>query len=205
MCSTSGLHSRCNLRLRDTGTLIRYCDDFVMLFACKEDAERVHAVLGKRLAKFGLNLHQDKTQLIDFRSPAERVGAKTTLPTTFTFLGFLHAWSKSRKGKAMVWQRTAKDRLARTLQRINRQCRLMRPWPMAEQHRRLIRMLQKHYAYFGITGNSQRLAAVLHQTRRIWRKWLSRRSWTSYVTWVEFTRLVQTYPLPSPRIIHRYT
>jgi len=192
-------------RLRGTSILIRYCDDFVMLFACRDDAERVHRVLGKRLAKFGLELHPDKTRLIDFRPPAERVGVETTLPTTFTFLGFIHVWGKSRKGQAMVWQRTAKDRLARTLKAINRQCRLMRPWPMAAQHRRLSAMLQGHFAYFGIRGNSQRLAAVLHQTRRIWRKWLSRRSWTSYVTWAQFVRLVKTYPLPAPRIIHRNT
>jgi len=190
-------------RLRGTSILIRYCDDFVMLFACRDDAERVHRVLGKRLAKFGLELHPDKTRLIDFRPPAERLGVETTLPTTFTFLGFIHVWGTSRKGKAMVWQRTAKDRLARTLKAINRQCRLMRPWPMADQHRRLRGMLQGHFAYFGIRGNSQRLAAVLHQTRRIWRKWLSRRSWTSYVTWAQFVRLVKTYPLPAPRIIHR--
>jgi hypothetical protein len=104
----------------------------------------------------------------------------------------------------MMWQRTAKDRLARTLQAINRQCRRMRPWPIAEQHRQLCRMLQGHFAYFGISGNSQRLAAVLHQTRRLWRKWLSRRSWKSYVTWAQFSRMVAVYPLPSPRIIHRY-
>ena len=191
-------------RLRATGTLIRYCDDFVMLFAGREDAERVHAVLGKRLAKFGLELHPSKTQLIDFRPPAERVGVETTLPTTFTFLGFLHAWGKSRKGKATMWQRTAKDRLARTLQAINRQCRLMRPWPLADQHRRLCRMLRGHFAYFGISGNSKRLAAVLHQARRLWRKWLSRRSWRSYLTWAQFSRLATAYPLPSPRIVHRY-
>ncbi len=192
-------------RLRGASTLVRYCDDFVMLFACKEDAERVHAVLGKRLARFGLELHPDKTRLIDFRPPAERVGAGTTLPTTFTFLGFLHAWGKSKKGNATVWQRTAKDRVVRTLKAINQQCRFMRPWPIAEQHRRLCRMLEGHFAYFGITGNYQRLAAVVHQTRRLWRKWLSRRSWKSYVTWEQFLRLVARYPLPAARIVHRYS
>src|SRR5271170_3471503 len=70
-------------RLRGASTLVRYCDDFVMLFACQEDAGRVHQVLGKRLAKFGLALHPDKTRLIDFRRPSECVGAETTLPTTF--------------------------------------------------------------------------------------------------------------------------
>jgi RNA-directed DNA polymerase len=192
-------------RLRGISTLVRYCDDFVMLFACKEDAERVHEVLGKRLAKFGLELHPGKTRLIDFRPPAECVDVETTLPTTFVFLGFLHVWGKSRKGNATMWQRTAKDRLARTLKAINEQCRLMRPWPLAEQHRRLCQMLKGHFAYFGISGNYQRLTAVVYQTRRLWRKWLSRRSWKSQVTWEQFLRLVERYPLPAPRIVHRYT
>jgi hypothetical protein len=104
-----------------------------------------------------------------------------------------------------MWQRTAKDRLARTLTAINDQCRFMRPWPLAEQHRRLCQMLKGHFAYFGISGNSQRLSTVVYQTRRIWRKWLSRRSSKSPVTWARFSRLLARYPLPAARIVHRYT
>lgn len=192
-------------RLQGISALVRYCDDFVVLFACKDDAERVQAVLGKRLGRFGLQVHPEKTRLIDFRSPSERVGVQNALPTSFTFLGFLHIWGKTRAGKTTMWQRTAKDRLARTLRAINQQCRFMRSWPLADQQRRLSRMLEGHFAYFGITGNYRRLAAVVWQTRRIWRKWLSRRSWRSYVTWEQFLRLVATYPLPAPRIVHRYT
>jgi group II intron reverse transcriptase/maturase len=191
-------------RLRGPSALVRYCDDFVMLFACKEDAERVHEVLGKRLARFGLELHPDKTRLIDFRPRAERAGAETTLPTTFVFLGFLHVWGKSRKGNTTMWQRTAKDRLARTLKAINERCRSMRSWPLAEQHRRLCQMLQGHFAYFGISGNYQRLSNVVFRTTRLWRKWLSRRSRTSQVTWERFYRVLERYPLPTPRIVHRY-
>jgi len=188
-------------RLVSTGHSI----DHAKLRECRDDAERVQAVLGRRLAKFGLQLHPEKTRLIDFRPPFERVGVVSTLPTTFTFLGFIHVWGRSRKGKPTMWQRTAKDRLARTLKAINQQCRQMRTWPMAEQQRRLCRMLQGHFAYFGITGNYRRLAAVLHQTRRLWRKWLSRRSWKSSVSWVRFMQLVAQHPLPAPRIVHRYT
>ena len=191
-------------RLRGISALIRYCDDFVILFAHTEDAERVHAVLGKRLGRFALQLHPEKTRLIDFRPRAEHTGAESTLPTSFTFLGFVHLWGKTRSGKTTMWQRTAKDRLARTLKAINQQCRFMRSWPLAEQQRRLSRMLEGHFAYLGITGNYRRLAAVVHQTRRLWRKWLSRRSWKSYVTWAQFLRLAETYPLPAPRIVHRY-
>ncbi|MGP8100371.1 MAG: hypothetical protein ACLQHL_06350 [Candidatus Cybelea sp.] len=66
-------------------------------------------------------------------------------------------------------------------------------------------MLEGHFAYFGITGNYPRLTIVVQWTRRIWRKWLSRRSWTSYVNWEKFLRLVDRYPLPVPRIVHRYS
>jgi len=191
-------------RLRRNSALVRYCDDFVMLFACEEDAERVREVLGKRLAKFGLQLHPEKTRLIDFRPPAERAGAETTLPRTFVFLGFLHVWGKSRKGNAAMWQRTAKDRLARTLKAIHERCRYMRSWPLAEQHRQLCQMLKGHFAYFGISGNYQRLSSVVHWTKWHWRKWLSRRSRPSPVTWERFLRVLERYPLPAPRIVHRY-
>jgi RNA-directed DNA polymerase len=107
-------------RLRGSSALIRYCDDFVMLFACREDAERVQEVLGKRLARFGLQLHPDKTRLLDFRpreSPFRE--AEATQDASFVFLGFLHLWGKSRKSNWVVRQYTAKNRLARALQAIN--------------------------------------------------------------------------------------
>jgi hypothetical protein len=69
-------------RLRNGSMLVRYCHDLVMLFASKDDAERVQAVLGKRLAMFGLELRPDKTRLVDFRPSVERVGVESTLPTT---------------------------------------------------------------------------------------------------------------------------
>lgn len=192
-------------RLCGRSTLVRYCDDFVMLFANRSDAERVQAVLGKRLGRFGLQLHPDKTRLVDFRP--RRTPHRTeepALPTSFTFLGFVHVWGTSRKGKAVVRQVTAKDRLARSLKAFNEQCRLMRHWPLDTQHDRLCQMLKGHYSYFGISGNSRRLEHVHYHVRRLWRAWLSRRSWKSFLTWVKYERLLQRCPLPTPRIVHRY-
>ncbi|HZA29212.1 MAG TPA: group II intron reverse transcriptase/maturase [Gammaproteobacteria bacterium] len=192
-------------RLAEASTLVRYCDDFVMLFADKADAERVLAVLGKRLGKYGLQLHPDKTRLVDFRfKPAaqhcsgERAGA-----TTFNFLGFTHVWGRSRKGKPVVLQLTAKDRFARALKAINRQCRSMRHWPLREQHHRLCQMLKGHFTYFGVIGNYQRLAELSYQAQRCWRKWLSRRSRQSRVSWAAFQRILESLPLPAPKVIHR--
>jgi RNA-directed DNA polymerase len=193
-------------RLRGRSTLVRYCDDFVMLFAYKDDAERVLAVLGKRLGKFGLQLHPDKTRMVDFRfkPSAQHEPGDGTLATTFNFLGFTHLWGRSRKGKVVMRQQTASDRFARTLAAIKQQCRSMRHWPLRDQHRRLCQMLRGHFAYFGISGNSKRLGYLYHQTRRCWRKWLSRRSQKSYLSWERFGRMLEYLPLPLPKIVHPY-
>jgi group II intron reverse transcriptase/maturase len=192
-------------RLRGPSTLVRFCDDFVMLFAHKEDAERVLTVLGKRLGKFGLQLHPDKTRLVDFRpvgSPC--AGEEQMLSTTFVFLGFAHVWGTSRKGNRVVRQFTAKERFARSLKAFNQQCRRMMHWPATVQYDRLCRMLKGHYGYFGITGNFRRLVRLHHEVRRVWRYWLSRRSSKSYLTWERYERVLQRLALPPPRIVHRY-
>ena len=193
-------------RLRGPSTLVRYCDDFVMMFAYKDDAERVLAVLGKRLGKYGLQLHPDKTRMVDFRfrDPVPHDDEAATMATTFDFLGFTHVWVRSRKGKATVRRQTAKARLARAISAIDQQCRAMRHWLLREQHQRLAQMLKGHYAYFGITGNFERLADLYEQVKRSWRKWLSRRSNNSPMVWEAFQRVLLHLPLPRPRIVHRY-
>ena len=193
-------------RLRGPSTLVRYCDDFVLLFAYRDDAVRVLEVLGKRLGQYGLQLHPDKTRMVDFRAgqrPAHD-GDDAAMATSFSFLGFVHVWGKSRKGKVVVWQRTAKDRFARALHGINEQCRSMRHWLLRDQHKRLCQMLKGHYAYYGITGNYKRLDELLCQAQRCWRNWLSRRSQASPVSWVAFQRILDHLPLPRPKIAHSY-
>ena len=105
----------------------------------------------------------------------------------------------------MVRQFTAKDRFARTLKAFSEQCRAMRHWPLLDQHRRLSQMLRGHFAYFGITGNYDRLNDLLYHVRRCWRKWLSRRSARRNLSWAAFARIAARFPLPTPVILHRYT
>jgi RNA-directed DNA polymerase len=193
-------------RLRGPSTLVRFCDDFVMLFAHRDDAERVQKVLGKRLGKFGLQLHPDKTRLVNFRPVGSlSEGEDKMLPTTFAFLGFAHVWGISRKGNKVVRQFTAKERFGRSLKAFNQQCRRMMHWPLKAQYDRLCRMLKGHYGYFGITGNFRRLVRLHHEVRRVWRRWLSRRSSKSSLTWERYGRVLQRLALPLPRIVHRYT
>jgi RNA-directed DNA polymerase len=192
-------------RLRGKSTLVRYCDDFVMIFEYKGDADRVYAVLGKRLEKYGLQLHSDKTRLVDFRFRTSR-DQRRQYAKTFNFLGFTHVRVMSRNGKRAMLQKTAKDRLARAIDAFNQQCRRMRHWRIGEQHERLCRMLRGHYAYYGITGNRGSLNRLHHAVIRLWHKWLSRRSRksTSYLSWERFCRILEAFPLLPPKIMHRY-
>ena len=112
-------------RLAGRATLVRYADDLVIIFEHERDARRVFDVLPKRLAKYGLTLHPEKTRLIDFRRPDRRVSASPdnngdarSRPDTFNLLGFTHYWAMSRKGFWVVKQKTAADRLRRALKRI---------------------------------------------------------------------------------------
>jgi group II intron reverse transcriptase/maturase len=191
-------------RLQGRAVLIRYADDFVFVFARKLDAERVFEVLPKRFGKYGLVLHPDKTRLVPFRRPDrdDRIGSDG--PGTFDLLGFTHYWGMSRKGNWVVKRRTAKSRLSRTLRRIGEWCRRHRHDDVESQHRALVQKLRGHYAYFGVTSNGASIARVWYETTKLWRKWLCRRSQKGFVTWEKMLRLLERFPLPSPRIMHRY-
>src|SRR6267154_5453670 len=159
-------------RLKGNATLVRYADDFVMTFETHHDAKRVLEVLGKRLGRYGLTLHPDKTRFIDFR-PERRGGTHPDCKEPpFDFLGFTHTWVKSRKGKNVVRQTTAKSRLARALVAIKDWCRTNRHWPVLVQHAKLSAKLRGHYAYYGITGNIRQLDQYRQQVTKTWRKWL---------------------------------
>jgi len=184
-------------------TLVRYADDFVMTFKYHRDAKRVLEVLGKRLARYGLTLHPEKTRFVDFRPERSEVHPECKAPP-FDFLGFTHTWARSRTGKKVVRQRTAKSRLARALTAVNDWCRTNRHKLVRWQHARLSLRLQGHYAYYGITGNMRQIGRYAHQTTRTWRKWLERRTRSKALTWERFCALLARHPLPKPRIVHRY-
>lgn len=183
-------------RLRGRAFMVRYADDAVLAFAREDDARRVLAVLGKRLARYGLTLHPEKTRLVDFRRPPRGPGA------SFDLLGFRHFWSKSRRGHWVVTRKTAADRMSRALHRIGQWCCTHRHWPLREQQRALSRMLTGHDAYYGITGNGRALARFHREVERRWRYWLNRRSRKAAMPWDRFRRLLAHYPLPPPRVVH---
>jgi len=191
-------------RLRGRGHLVRYADDAVLVFEKEEDARRVMEVLPKRFEKYGLSIHPEKTRLIRFESPNRSRGGKESgsAGESFSFLGFTHVWARSRKGIWVVRKRTDHKRFARALKAVSQWCRRNRHRPVAEQQRILSLKLQGHYSYYGVTGNSRALKDYRHQVRRIWQKWLGRRSRGQPMPWDRFEQLLARYPLPLPQVVH---
>jgi RNA-directed DNA polymerase len=177
----------------------------VMTFENYYDAKRVMDVLGKRLGRFGLTLHPDKTRFLDFRPQRHGGTPPDCKAQSFDFLGFTHSWGKSRKGKDVVRRTTAKSRFARSLAAVKDWCRTHRHRPPREQHAWLSAVLNGHYAYYGVTGNFRRLQEYRYQVERIWHKWMERRTRGKLLTWACFNALRARNPLPAARIIHRYT
>jgi RNA-directed DNA polymerase len=192
-------------RLRGRAFLVRYADDFVMGFATEEDARRVLDVLPKRFGKYGLTIHPDKTRLVPFGSPGRRDRATSGpagQPGTFDFLGFTHYWGQSRKGHAVVKRRTSASRFRRAITKIADWCRRHRHQPIPEQYATLSQKMRGHYGYYGITGNCRTLERLWFVVNRLWHKWLNRRSWAGYLSWLQFTRLRESFPLPPPTVVH---
>jgi group II intron reverse transcriptase/maturase len=191
-------------RLAGRAALVRYADDFVFIIERKEDAERLLDVLPKRFGKYGLTLHPTKTRLVPFRRPDRDDDGGDGATATFDLLGFTLHWGQSRSGWSVVKYRTAKDRLSRTLRRIREWCRKHRHADIEAQHRALVRKVNGHYAYYGVTHNSRALARFLREVKAIWKASLSRRSQRAYLSWEAMLRLLRRYPLPTPRIVHRF-
>jgi RNA-directed DNA polymerase len=186
-------------RLRSQATLIRYCDDFIIGFEREDDARRVIAVLEKRLGRFGLTLHPDKTRLLPFwRPPKSQQSGKG--PATFDFLGFTFYWRRTRKGHWRMWCKTRRASLRKAKQSIYEWCRGHRHLPIKEQHAALYRRLQGHFNYFGVNGNSRSLRLLVEATKHTWYKWLCRRSQRQRLTWERYHDLLRWWPLPRPRI-----
>lgn len=193
-------------RMRGASFMVRYADDVVMVFREERDARRVLEVLPKRLARYGLTLHPEKTRLVRFEKPEQPGPGSGSEPGdrfgSFDFLGFNHHWGRSRKGKWVVKQKTAKGRLKRVIAAVSEWCRRHRHLGVEEQHRRLSAMIRGHCSYFGITGNSRSLDRFRTAVERLWRKWLDRRSQRGRMTWDRFQGLKRRYPLAPAIAIH---
>lgn len=184
-------------------SVVRYADDFVMGFESQADAEQMLRELQTRLQKFGLELHEDKTRLIEFgRRPAiERDRRKLPRPRTFAFLGFTHYCGWTRDGRFIVKHKTQSKRMTRKLNELRQAAWRRMHEPLDDQHRWYVSVLRGHCAYYGLPHNWRALAGFRQQLRRIWFLCLRRRSQRSRrAGWDWFHAVTARYPLPPVRI-----
>jgi group II intron reverse transcriptase/maturase len=193
-------------RLRGRAFLVRFVDDVIIGFTDLGDARRVMEVMPKRFGKYGLELHPEKTRLVPFGRPRggnSREGSdRGGSAGSFDFLGFTHYWARSREGRWVIKQKTAKDRVSRAATKLKVWLRAVRHWKVRKQHASLVRKVRGHDQYYGITGNWQALHDFRYHVQRTWRKWLSRRSQRGCMDWPRMNQLLERYPLPRPVIYH---
>jgi len=193
-------------RMRGRAFMVRYADDATLCFEREDDARRVMEVLPKRLGRFGLTLHPDKTRMLDFRRPSGGGPPSNSQgpggPRSFEMLGFTHYWGRSLRGAPVIKRKTSASRFSRALRRISQWCQVHRHDKVADQHAMLVQKLRGHFAYYGITGNGEALERLRHGVGRRWQKWLNRRSDHHHMPWERFNRLLQRYPLPPARVVH---
>src|SRR5487761_791397 len=193
---------------RATGEVIvvRYADDMVLGFQHRAEAERFLQDWRERLRKFGLELHPDKTRLIEFgRFAAEnRKRRGEGKPETFNFLGFTHICGRSRKnGKFLVLRKTIRKRLLAKLKQVKAVLRVRMHQPLAEVGRWLRSVVQGYFNYHAVPGNSSSLWTFRLEVCKRWLRVIRRRSQKSRVTWELLERLAAQW-LPRPRILHPY-
>jgi group II intron reverse transcriptase/maturase len=191
--------------LKGKSFMVRFADDFVMGFANKRDAESMLEALKARFAAYGLQVHPEKTQLVQFKRPQRDPNDNGPKPGTFDFLGFTHYWGKSQQGNQVFKSKTSRKRVRRTLKNIKEWGWKNRHLALKEQQEQINRKLQGHYSYYGIPNNSASLGQVFYVVKHLWRKWLGRRNRDGPMNWQKFSQLLVNYPLILPRIVHRYS
>lgn len=183
--------------------VVRFADDTIVGFQYQSDAERFLKELKERLQKFGLELHPEKTRLIEFgRYAAERREEHGEgKPETFTFLGFTHICGKTRNGKFTVTRQTIRKRLHAKIKALKDELKRRMHEPIREVGQWLAKVVTGHYQYYGVPGNYAALRIFRYLVYWTWRRALMRRSQKGYITWKKMQPIIDRW-LPKPRICH---
>jgi len=185
--------------------VVRFADDWVAGFQYQTDAQKFLRELKERFTRFGLQLHSEKTRLIEFgRFAAQsRLARGEGKPETFDFLGFTHICGKTRRGKFTVLRKTVRKRWQNKLKEVSRELRIQMHRPIPEQGAYLKSVLLGHMRYYGVPMNGRSLSAFRYALYRVWWKVLRRRSQKHNLTWKRMERLIGAW-FPSVRICHPY-
>jgi group II intron reverse transcriptase/maturase len=185
--------------------VVRFADDFVVGFEHRKDAEQCLAALRERFAKFGLELHPEKTRLIEFGRHAARRRTQRGegKPETFNFLGFTHICAKTKKGWFTVLRQTMRKRLQAKLKAVESELRLRMHEPVPKQGVYLRSVVAGHVRYYGVPMNTFALRSFRWAIGGMWRRVLGRRSQKGQIQWKRMRRYINRW-LPHPRVCHPY-
>ena len=183
----------------------RFADDFVVGFQYRGDAKRFLHDLRERFAKFNLELHPEKTRLIEFGrfAASNRAAVGLGKPETFDFLGLTHICGKTRNGGFWLRRITIAKRMRAKLKQVKDQLMRRRHLPVPEQGQWLASVVRGHLAYYAVPGNIRAANAFRIQVSRHWFRALRRRSQRHRLNWERMNRLIARW-LPPARIVHPY-
>lgn len=184
--------------------VVRYADDLVAGFQREQDARAMHEALAERFAKFGLELHPEKTRVLEFGRFAcgDRERRGLSRPETFEFLGFIHICGTDRKGNFQLKRRTSRKKRRAKLARLREEIRRRRHHRVVEQQVWLSRVLEGHYRYYGVPTNHRAMEQFRYAVEWTWHRALQRRSQRGRWTQERWNAFRQRFPLPWPRIHH---
>ena len=185
--------------------IVRFADDFVAGFEHRADAEQFLNDLRERFSKFNLELHPDKTRLIEFGRNAARARAARGdgKPETFDFLGFTHMCGKNKSGGFWLRRKTISKRMRAKLAEVKDQIKRRRHLPIPQQGKWLGSVVRGHLAYYAVPGNTDAVQAFRDQVIRHWFKALRRRSQRTRVNWHRMSLYVKRW-LPPARPMHPF-
>jgi hypothetical protein len=185
--------------------VVRFADDFVVGFEHREEAEKFLTELGQRFAGFGLELHPEKTRLIEFGRHAakNRQGRGEGKPETFNFLGFTHICGKTRQGRFTVLRQTMRQRWQVKLQQLKGELKRRMHLPVPEVGSYLRSVILGHIRYYGVPMNTERIRAFRWVVGRLWWQALRRRSQNNRLSWKRMERYINRW-FPPARVCHPY-
>ncbi|MGD0948029.1 MAG: reverse transcriptase domain-containing protein [Candidatus Binatia bacterium] len=185
--------------------VVRFADDFIVGFEYRHEAEQFLGELRQRLARFGLELHPDKTRLIEFGRYAETNRQQRGLgkPETFAFLGFTHICAWTRAGHFTVLRQTMRQRWQAKLQEVKAELQRRRHVSIPELGAYLRSVVGGHVRYYGVPLNSRAISAFRWAVGRLWKRALERRSQRTRIAWARMRRLIDRW-IPPARVCHPY-
>jgi RNA-directed DNA polymerase len=185
--------------------VVRFADDFVVGFEHREDGERFLSELVERLKRFGLELHAQKTRLIEFGRHAEkdRQSRGEGKPETFNFLGFTHSCAKTRKGRFVVLRQTMRKRWQMKLKEVKAQLRQRMHTSVPAMGQYVRSVILGHMRYYAVPMNAVCVSDFRMAVGRIWWRTLKRRSQKARVSRAQMERRVARW-VPPTRVCHPY-